>query len=168
MFICNFWGFSKQILEMFFPHLYSFFLTGCYSLNIVVLFLLLTSFTVCHAIRDCLSSTEFLILLIWPWMYSIYSFCNIFIRWFCVFLSFWALALVWILLLHRNAVFTLSRFFLSAIVFLGTLCLALSLVVMHSSVAAASIWAWTKFSYSSLEVSVSDVSWRASNDSRTS
>ena len=33
-------------------------------------FLPLTSFTIFHAIHDCLSSTEFLILLIWPWMYS--------------------------------------------------------------------------------------------------
>ena len=33
-----------------------------FSLALAVLFLLLTSFIVCHAILDCLSSTEFLIL----------------------------------------------------------------------------------------------------------
>ena len=48
-----------------------------FSLALEVLFFLLTSFTVCHAIRECLSflsSTGFLILLIWPWIYSIFSF----------------------------------------------------------------------------------------------
>ena len=35
-----------------------------------VLFLLLTSFTICHSLRNCLFSTEFLLLSIWPWMYS--------------------------------------------------------------------------------------------------
>ena len=43
-------------------------LTAC-SFGIKVLFFLLISFTVCQVIRDCLSSTEFLISLIWPWMY---------------------------------------------------------------------------------------------------
>ena len=44
--------------------------SGClvtFSLAFAVLFLLLTSFTVCHAILDCLSSTESLILSIWFW-----------------------------------------------------------------------------------------------------
>ena len=36
-----------------------------FSLTFVVLFLLLTLFIVCHAILDCLSSTESLMLLIW-------------------------------------------------------------------------------------------------------
>ena len=44
----------------------------------------------------------------------------------------------------------------------GTLGLPLNLVGMHSS-AAASKWALTKFSYLSFEVSVSDISWSASN-----
>ena len=55
-----------------------------------VFFLPLTSFTVGHAIRDCLSSTEFLILLIWARMYSICS--------MPAFLNFWTLALVEFLL----------------------------------------------------------------------
>ena len=47
---------------------------AAFSFALEVLVLLFTSFTVCHTIWDCLSSTEFVILLIWPWMYSICSF----------------------------------------------------------------------------------------------
>ena len=43
-----------------------------------------------------------------------------------------ALALVGFLLLHTDAVFTLSRFFLTVKVFNETLCFALSLVGVHS------------------------------------
>ena len=39
-----------------------------------VLFILLTSITICHAILNSLSSTECLILLIWFWMYFVCSF----------------------------------------------------------------------------------------------
>ena len=39
------------------------------SFALAVFFLLLTSFIVCQAILDCLSSTESLILSIWFWMY---------------------------------------------------------------------------------------------------
>ena len=45
-----------------------------FSLAFAVPFLLLTSFTVCHAILDCLSLAESLILSIWFCMYSVYSF----------------------------------------------------------------------------------------------
>ena len=41
-----------------------------FSLTLAVIFLLLTSFSDCHAILDFLSSTESLILLIWSWMCS--------------------------------------------------------------------------------------------------
>ena len=47
---------------------------AAFSLALAVLFLLLNLFTVCHAILDCLSSTESLILLIWFCMYSVCSF----------------------------------------------------------------------------------------------
>ena len=50
-----------------------------FSLALVVLFLLLTSFIVCHAILDCLSSTEPVILSIWFCMYSLCSFRYIYI-----------------------------------------------------------------------------------------
>ena len=49
-------------------------------------------------------------------------------------------------------------FILNANVSHRTLCLALSLVGMHSAAAAAaSMWAWTNFSYSSFGVSVSNI-----------
>ena len=80
---------------------------------------------------------------------------------FYAFISFLALILVGFLQLHRNAGFMSARFFLTANVSHGALGLALCLVGMHSD--AASKWALTKFSYSSIEVAVSDISWRASN-----
>ena len=46
---------------------------AAFSFSLEEPFLLITSFTVCHAIHDCLSSTKFLILLIWSWMCS---FCS--------------------------------------------------------------------------------------------
>ena len=60
-----------------------------FSLSFAVLFLLLTSFTVCHAILDCLSSTVFLILLIWFCMYSVCSFSYTLVSLFYAFLRFW-------------------------------------------------------------------------------
>ena len=47
---------------------------AAFSFALAVLFLLLTSFIVCHAIRGCLSSTKSRTLLIWSWMYSVCSF----------------------------------------------------------------------------------------------
>ena len=58
-----------------------------FSLAFAVLFLLLTSSTVCHAIRDSLSSTESLILSMWFCMYFVSSFRYIMAYSFCVFLS---------------------------------------------------------------------------------
>ena len=132
-----------------------------FSLSLAVLFLLLTSFTVCYAILDCLPSTESLISLIWFGMYFVSSFRYAFVGSNCAFLSFWALILVGFLLLHRDVVFTSARFFLTANVSHGTLGLALCLVGTHS--VAASKWAFTKFSYSSFGVGVSDISWSVSN-----
>ena len=63
------------------------------------------------------------------------------------------------LLLHRDAVFKLSRLFLTARISPGTLCFVLSFVGIHS--AAASTWAM--ISNSSFGVNVSDISWKASN-----
>ena len=79
---------------------------------------------------------------------------------FCA-LSFRALILVGFLLLHLEAIFTSACFFLTAHVSHGTLGLALCLVGMHS--AAASKWALTKFSYLSIRVGVSDISWSVLN-----
>ena len=132
-----------------------------FSFAFTMLFLLLTSFTVCHAILDCLSSTESLILLIWFCMYSVCSFRYMLANSFCAFLSFSALILVGFFLLHLEAVFTSAHFFLIAYVSHGTLSLSLCLVSMHS--AAASKWALTKFSYSSFGIFVSDFSCSALN-----
>ena len=103
-----------------------------FSLAFSVLFLLLTSFTVCHAILDCLSSTESLILSIWFCMHIVCSFRYMLANSFCAFLRFRALVLVGFLLLLLEAVFTSARFFLTANVSHGTRGLALCLVGMHS------------------------------------
>ena len=58
----TFGEFPSRFLKRSFPIcIHSPWLTA-FSFALKVLFLLLTSFIVCHAIRDCLSSTEFLIL----------------------------------------------------------------------------------------------------------
>ena len=132
-----------------------------FCLVLGLLFLLLTSFTVYHAIRDCLPSTEFLTVLIWFWLYSVCSFRYTLVNSHYAFFSLWALGLIGFLLLHRSAIFTLSLFSLTTNVSHGTLCFALSLIGMHS--AAASMWALTKFSYSSFGVCVSDIPWSTSN-----
>ena len=134
------------------------------SLAFAVLFLLITSFAVCQAILDCLSSTESLILLIRFCMYSVCSFRYMLAYSFCAFISFRALILVGFLLLHLEAGFTSAHFFLTTNVSFGTLSLALCLVGMHS--AAASKWALMKFSYSLFGVGVSHISWCASKQIR--
>ena len=101
-----------------------------FSLAFVVL-LLLTSFTVCYDILDCLSLTESLILLIWFWMHSVCSFRYTLVNSFCAFSSFWVLILVGFLLLCREAVFSSAHFFLTSNVSHRTLGLALCLVGMH-------------------------------------
>ena len=59
-----------------------------FSLAFAVHFLLITSFTVYHAILDCLFSTESLILSILFCIYSVCSFRYILANSFCAFLSF--------------------------------------------------------------------------------
>ena len=138
----TFWGFPSKVLKCcFHRYIHSSWLVA-FSLAFAVLFLLLTLFTVCHAILDCLSSTESLILLIWFCMYSVCSFRYILVNSFCT-LIFWILILVGFLLLCMEAIFTSACFFLTANVSYGTLGLALCLVGMHS--AATSKWALMKF-----------------------
>ena len=81
---------------------------AAFSLTLEVLFLLLTSYTVCHAIRYCLSSTEFLILLIWSWMYSVCSFRHVLDSLVRAFTN-WDL-LDPFFFLHRDSAFTLLFF----------------------------------------------------------
>ena len=117
------------------------------SLAFAALFFHSTSVIVCHAILDCLSSTESLILLIWFCMHFVCSFRYALVNSFWASLRIWALILVGFHQLHREAVFTSARLFLTNNVSQGTRGLGLCLVGMHS--AAASKWASTKFSYSS-------------------
>ena len=154
------WFPSKFSKYCFHSCIRSFWLVA-FSFAFTVLFLLLTSFTVCHAIQDCLSLTESLILSIWCCMYSICSFRYMLVNSFCAFLSLGALVLVGFFLLHLEAVFTFAHFFLTANVSYGTLGLALYLVGMHS--AAASKWALMKFSDLSFRACVSVFSCSASN-----
>ena len=67
---------------------------AAFNFALAVLFLLLTSFIVCQAILDCLSSTESLILSIWFCMYSACSFRYIPANWYCAFSSFRAFVFV--------------------------------------------------------------------------
>ena len=65
-----------------------------FNLALTVLFLLLTSFIVCQAILDCLSSTESLILSIWFCMYYVCCFRYMLANSFCDFFSFTVFVLV--------------------------------------------------------------------------
>ena len=85
-----------------------------FSLAFVALFLLLTSFTVCYAIPNCLSSNECRILSIWFCMYSVCSFRYILAYLYCALLSLRALVLIGFFLLHLEAIFTSARFSLNA------------------------------------------------------
>ena len=85
---------------------------AAFSFAFEVFFLLLTSFTIFHTIHDCLSSTEFLILFIWPWMYSSCSYL-VCVSSLWAFLSFCILAFVGFLSLSNNAIFILCHFFLT-------------------------------------------------------
>ena len=60
-----FGSFPSKFLKCCFHSCIRFSWLVAFSLALAVLFLLLTSFTVCHAILDCLSSSESLILLIY-------------------------------------------------------------------------------------------------------
>ena len=157
----TFGGFPSKFSKCFFHNCIRSSWLVAFSLAFAEHFLLLTSFTIYHTIQDYLSSTESLILSIWFCMYSVCSFRYMLANSFCAFLSFRALVMVGFFLLHLEAVFTSARFFLTANVSYGTLSLALCLVGMHS--ATASMWALTKFPYSSFGVCVSVFSYSALN-----
>ena len=158
----TFVGFPSKFSKCCFHRCIRSFWLVAFSLALAVLFLLLTSFILCHAILDCLSSTESLILSIWFCMYFVYSFRFLLANSFCAFfLYFRALVLVGFFLLHLEAVFSSARFSLTTGVSHGTLELVLCLVGMHSAV--VSKWALTKFSYSSFGLCVSVFSCSASN-----
>ena len=127
------------------------------SFALDVLFFRLTSLTVSHAIRDYLSPTEFLILSIWPWMYTNYSFWYVLVSSFWNFQSFCAFAFVGFLYLSKDDFLKLYCYSLSASDSHGTQYLALSLVTMDSVAVAASTWAVTKISHLSFRVSISNI-----------
>ena len=90
-----------------------------FSLALTVFFLLLTSFIICHAILDYLSSTESLILSICFYIYSVCSFRYMLANSFCAFFSFRAFVLVGFFLFHLEAVFMSARFSLTTNVYHG-------------------------------------------------
>ena len=67
-----------------------------FSLAFAMLFLLLTSFIVYHAILDYLSPTESLILLIWFCMYSVCSSRYMLAKSFCAFFMFQGIDIGWV------------------------------------------------------------------------
>ena len=109
----TFGGFTSKFTKCCFPSCNRSCWLIAFSWACAVLFFLLTSCTVCHAILDCLSSIESLILSIWFSMYSVGSFMYVLANSFCAFLSFRALVLVRFFLLHLEAVFTYAKFFLN-------------------------------------------------------
>ena len=90
----TFGGFPSRFTKCCFHSFILSCLFVAFSLALAVLFLLLTSFIVCHAILDYLSSTEALILSIWFCMYSVFSFRYMPANWYCAFFSFRAFVFV--------------------------------------------------------------------------
>ena len=130
-----------------------------FSCALEVVFLLLTSYSVCHARLSILYRVSYLIDLTLNVYYYFFLVCvSKSSFWF---LNFCPLALVGFLLLYRILFFTWFRFSRLTSVSQETLWLVFGLVVMYT--AAASMWTLTKFSYSSLEIGSSDISWCLSN-----
>ena len=67
----TFGGFPSKFSKCCFHRCIHFSCLVAFSVAFAVIFLLFTLFTFCHAILDCLSSTESLILFIWFCMYSV-------------------------------------------------------------------------------------------------
>ena len=143
---------------MFFPHLNSFCLIGSFQ------FYSQGAFPFAHFIHCLLRysrlSNFFQVYFIDLTLNVIFLFFLVCVSSLCAFLSFCALESVGFLLVHKDTAFMLSHFFVTASVSQENLCLALGLIEMQH--AAASMCVWTRFSYSSFEVYVSDISWRVS------
>ena len=93
-FIRVFWADSWNVLSIWV-------VVFCFALK--VLFLPFISFTVCQTNSDCLSFTEFLILLICFWMYSTCLFWYVFVSSLWAFLNFCPLVFIVFLLLYNDA-----------------------------------------------------------------
>ena len=105
--------FSIRFLKCSFQFWSLFSWLATFSFALKVIFLLLTSFTVCHAYFDCLISTEFLILLTWPRMYFSCYFWYLLSTW--VFLNFYIILLVGFLLLSKDTFFRFISFFFNCV-----------------------------------------------------
>ena len=103
-----------------------------FNLALALLFLLITSFNVCQAIQDCLSSTESLILSSWFCMYPVCSFRYILANSFCAFSSFRTFMFLGFFLTHLEVVFTSARFSLTANVSHRTFYLVVAFVGYNS------------------------------------
>ena len=111
----TFGGFPRRFSKCCF---HSFILScwfAAFKFAFAVFFLLLTSFIVCQAILDCLSSTESLILSIWFWMYSVCSFRYMHANWYCPVFTFRVFVLGFFLSFWR--LFSLFHVFLSPLKF---------------------------------------------------
>ena len=75
------------------------------NFTLEMLFIPLISFTVYHANRDCLFSTEFLILSIWPWMYSNCSTWSVLVLWGGGFFKFQHVAISWVSFIEQRCFF---------------------------------------------------------------
>ena len=155
-------GFSSRFLKCSFHFCSLSSWLVAFSFALKMLLLLFNSFTAYHIYRNCLSSTESLILLIWLWMHSSCSF------WYVLDCDFWSFLSLCVLVffnvffsLSKDVFILLSRISLFAVDSQGTLHLAVGLDSMHS--AASSLWAVTKFPYSSFGLFLSDVSLWVSN-----
>ena len=76
-----------------------------------MLFLPLTLFLACHANRDYLSSIDFLISSIWPWMYSNYS------SWYVLVSSLWAFLCLCVFIFVGFYLLSKDAFFRKVILF---------------------------------------------------
>ena len=143
---------------MLFPQFHFFCWFAAFNFGLAVLFLLLTSFIVCQAILDCLSSSESLILSIW-------FLCILFVLLdICLLIDIVPFLVLWPLSLLGSSYrfwrqFTCAHFSLSASH--GTLYLILGFVGIHF--ATASRCALTKFSYTSFGLPFSVFSCSVSN-----
>ena len=90
----TFGGFRSRLSKCCFHSFILSYWFVAFNFVLIVLFLLLTSFIVCHSILDCLFSTESLILSIWFCMYSVCSFWYMLANSFCAFFSLRAFAFV--------------------------------------------------------------------------
>ena len=127
---------------------------AAFSFVLNVVFLLLSSFIVCHSIRDCLSSTKFLILLIWLCMYSCSFLYVLVLSGFSYASAHW----------HLLGFFYYVRILFSRYVaFFPTT--NDSNVTLHLSVGLFGIYSTAAFifSYSSLGARLSNISWRVLN-----